>query len=74
MSKQYNAERPTGIVRTPDDVSSGIRRFIQQHSEKAALDHFGLSRVAIARAAAGLPVQGGTLLALRDGLKRAEEL
>lgn len=65
------ATRPVGHVPVPSDVSQAVRRFIAQHGERAAVEFFGLSRMTIARVAAGLVVQGGTLLALRDGLARA---
>lgn len=66
--------RPVGHVVVPSGVALGVRNFIARHGERAASEHFGLSRISIARAAAGLVVQGATLFALHDGISRAEEL
>jgi len=74
VKQAFSAPRPVGYVAVPADVALSVRRFIVRHGEKAATDHFGLSRVAVARAAAGLVVQGATLMALRDGIERAEAL
>ncbi|MBX3260101.1 MAG: hypothetical protein KF782_10450 [Labilithrix sp.] len=70
----FSPSRPVGYVVVPADVALAVRRFIARHSERAAQEHFGLSRVAVARAAAGLVVQGATLMALRDGMARARDL
>ena len=66
--------RPVGYTAVPADVANGIKRFIAQHGERAAVVHFGLSRTSLARVAAGLTVQGGTLFVARDGLARAAAL
>ena len=66
--------RPVGHVVVPSAVAEGVRRFIARHGERAAGVHFALSRISIARAAAGLVVQGATLFALHDGIARADAL
>lgn len=47
-----------------------MRAWLARHGEACAMDHFGLSRVSVARAAAGLPLQAATLRAILEGLDR----
>lgn len=70
----FQTPRPVGHVVVPSSVAEAVRRFIARHGERAASAHFGLSRISVARAAAGLVVQGATLFALHDGIARADAL
>ena len=47
-----------------------MREFLARHGEAAALGHFGLSRLSIARAAAGLPLQSATMRVVLIGLEK----
>ena len=54
-------------------MAVAVRNFLARYGEKAAVEHFGLSRISVARAAAGLVVQGSTLFAIEYGLARARD-
>ena len=74
MSSGTNqTRRPRGHVRPSPTTAARVREFVAAHGEPAAMDHFGLSRIAVARAAAGMVVQGATLFAIEDGLRRADQ-
>ena len=71
---KQSVPRRRGHVRPTPTVAASLRDFVARHGEKVAMDHFGVSRIALARAAAGWTLQGSTLFALEDGLARAAEV
>jgi len=71
---QEGSSRPIGYVQVPGRVATRVRDFISRYGERAALAHFRLSRLTLARAAGTLTVQRSTLLALLDGVARAESM
>ena len=68
-----NSQRPRGHISSAP-IAPAIRNIIVRFGENRTMEHFGLSRIAVCRAAAGLCVQAGTLRLLQDGLDRADEL
>jgi hypothetical protein len=66
------SKTPHGHV-SSSSVAPTIRAYLARYGEPRAMAHFGLSRIAIVRAAAGLAVQAGTMRLLQDGLARAAE-
>ena len=68
-----SSPRPRGHQRPSSAIQIAMREYLARYGENAALAHFGLSRLSIARAAAGMLLQGGTILAIEDGLARARE-
>jgi hypothetical protein len=52
----------------PENERSRLADAIKQRGELAVLEAAGLSRSALARALAGLPVYAGTLALVRQGL------
>jgi hypothetical protein len=74
MTSTQHVTRHRGYVR-PADGGARMRVWLARYGEPEALRHFALSRLAIARAAAGMVILGATLRAVEEGLARpvAEE-
>lgn len=72
MSNSINSSRPRGYVNTPSNVAIGVRLYLKRHGVQAAMDHFGIRRMALFAVAAEQTVQAQTLFACVDGLRRAE--
>lgn len=66
--------RPRGHVNTPAGVAVPMRNFVKRCGITAAIEHFGLSRLAIQTLCAEGIVQAATLFVAEDGLRRAEAL
>ena len=54
-------------------AAARMRAFLGRYTETQAVKWFGLSRMTIARAAAGMPLQAATLCVVLDGLRRSDE-
>lgn len=57
---------------TPADRDT-LAECVRRHGERHVRDALGVSRLALARALAGLPIRAGTSVLVRLGLKRLSE-
>lgn len=64
--------RYSGVVNVPPDVARVVQSYMREHGEKAAMEHFRMSRISITRTAAGLTIHRGSLLSALDGIARLE--
>jgi hypothetical protein len=73
MYRSANNDDPIRGVHRDPSAAAKLRSYLLKHDETKACEYFGLSRMSIARAAAGLGLHAATLRAVRDGLRRAED-
>jgi hypothetical protein len=67
-------KRPRGHVNTPPGTAAAVRGLVKRVGIVAAMDHFGLGRMAVCSLASEQTVQAQTLAAANDGLARVVEL
>ena len=73
MSTVTRFEGPVRGLIASADVAARMRAFLARHGERSACRHFALSRLAVARIAAGLAVQSATMRVVLAGLERSPE-
>jgi hypothetical protein len=60
---------PTGVP-APEDLRGLVRALVERVGEPLAVERLGLSRIALARLLAGLPIRRGTIALAREGLAK----
>ncbi len=66
MTMDSSTKRAPGPT-APPEIREQVRALVEQ-GEAAAVKRLGISRIALARLVAGLPVRYGTIAAARAGL------
>lgn len=63
-----NRESKSGYTSLDEPSLIKLRHFLAEHGDGAAEKHFGVNKLTIARAAAGLNIQHGSAVVIRQGL------
>lgn len=62
----------TGYVELGPTFAEAVRRFMKENGDRAAERKFGVTRFCLARAAARLPIQRGSMVAIVAALRQGD--